>query len=103
MNDLRKPLIRTQDIDAALPKAAAPRRAMINISRLDGESDNYAMSWSNVNAFALSLGGVLLGTLGTLSSQYLMMRMELRRDTGRKAEVMRDEKKAAINDFLKAA
>ncbi|MFF8383292.1 hypothetical protein [Streptomyces kanasensis] len=52
---------------------------------------------------ALTLAGVLLGTLGTLTGQHLATRVENRRHQWERAATERAERKAAIMDFLGSA
>ncbi|MFI8849421.1 hypothetical protein [Streptomyces sp. 891-h] len=51
----------------------------------------------------LALIGVLLGTAGTLIGQYLVTRVETRRDRQQRADAERIERKEAISGFLAAA
>jgi len=56
-----------------------------------------------VSATILPLVGVALGTVGTLTGQYLATRAEFRRHTDQRAAADRAERKEAIVAFLDAA
>lgn len=61
------------------------------------------MGWASVSDTVLPLIGVALGTTGTLLGQLLATRVEARRELSKIAEGKRQERKAAIIDFLAAA
>ncbi|GAA2447282.1 hypothetical protein [Streptomyces macrosporus] len=51
----------------------------------------------------MTLAGVLLGTAGTLTGQYMTTRVELRRDRRQREEAEHAERKEAVMGFLAAA
>ena len=61
------------------------------------------MGWANVSSTVLPLVGVALGTTGTLLGQLLLTRVEARRELFKIEEARRQERKAAIVDYLAAA
>jgi hypothetical protein len=58
---------------------------------------------ASISAVVLPLVGVLLGTAGTLTGQYLATRGDTRRHAAALAAAARAERKQAIVDFLAAA
>jgi hypothetical protein len=58
---------------------------------------------ATISAVVLPLVGVALGTAGTLTGQYLATSVEHRRHRATLAAAVRDERKAAIAEFLSAA
>lgn len=61
------------------------------------------MDAGTIGAVALPLVGVLLGTLGTLTGQYLATRGDLKRHTAELAAAARAERKQSIVDYLASA
>ncbi|WP_406514557.1 hypothetical protein OG851_43395 (plasmid) [Streptomyces sp. NBC_00161] len=61
------------------------------------------MTWTTFSASLLPLVGVALGTAGTLIGQYLVARLDTRRDERQQREALRAERKEAIVGFFRAS
>ena len=60
------------------------------------------MSWASVSPTVLPLAGVVIGACGTLLGQYMALRMDVRRESARRAADQRAERTEAIISFLGA-